>query len=61
MSLKAFHVLFITLSILLCAGCAIWAFANGVTPIFGWASAVLAVALVVYEIFFLRKAKRIIT
>ena len=61
MSLKAFHVLFITLSILLCAGCAFWAFSNGVTPIFGWSSAVLAVALVVYEVLFLRKARGIIT
>jgi len=61
MSLKAFHVLFITISIILCIGCAIWAFSNGVTPIFGWSSAVLAVALVVYEIFFLRKARGIIT
>ena len=61
MSLKAFHVLFITISILLCAGCAVWAFSNDAAPAFGWSSAVLAVALVVYEVFFLRKAKGIIT
>ena len=61
MSLKAFHILFITISIVLCIGCAVWAFSNDVMPIFGWASAGSAAALVVYEIFFLRKAKRIIT
>jgi hypothetical protein len=61
MSLKAFHVLFITISILLCAGCAVWSFANEAMPAFGWSSAVLAIGLVIYEIYFLRKAKRIIT
>jgi hypothetical protein len=61
MSLKAFHILFITLAILLSLGCAVWSFSNQVMPGFGWASAVTAVALVAYEIYFVRKSKRIIT
>ena len=61
MSLKAFHIFFIVLSILLAAGCSIWAFVTGVSPVFGVSCGVVAVALVIYGIFFLRKARRIIT
>ncbi len=61
MSLKAFHVFFIVLSILLTAGCAVWAFANGVTGGFGPGCAVASVTLVIYGVYFLKKAKRIIT
>lgn len=59
MSLKAFHILFIALSTLLAAGCAWWAFANSIV-LFGAASAVSAIALFVYGIFFVRKSRRII-
>ena len=61
MSLKYFHVFFIVLSILLCAGCAVWAFATGASPVFGASCAVTAVALVIYGIYFVKKARRIIT
>lgn len=61
MSLKAFHILFIVLSILLSAACAVWAFVNGVEMIFGIACAGVAVALIIYGFAFLRKARRIIT
>ena len=61
MSLKAFHILFILLSILLSAGCAVWSFANGVSTVFGVSCVVVAVALIVYGVFFIRKARRIIT
>ena len=61
MSLKAFHIFFIALSIILSAGCAVWAFANGVEPVFGITFAVVAIALVVYGGFFLKKSKGIIT
>lgn len=61
MSLKTFHIFFIALSIILAAGCAVWAFTNGVEPIFGISSAVVAVALVIYGGFFLKKSKGIIT
>jgi hypothetical protein len=60
-SLKAFHIFFIALSILLSIGCAVWAFVNGTMPIFGAACAIVAVALIVYGVNFLKKAKRIIT
>ena len=61
MSLKSFHVFFITLAILVSAGCAAWAFVNGVKGGFGPGCAIAAATLMVYEIAFLRKAKRIIT
>jgi hypothetical protein len=61
MSLKAFHIFFIALSIILSIGCAVWAFANGVEPVFGIASAVVAVVLIIYGRFFLKKSKGIIT
>ena len=61
MSLKAFHVFFIVLSILLAAGCAAWAFVNGASMIFGIGSAAVAIALVVYAFLFVRKARKIIT
>jgi hypothetical protein len=61
MSLKAFHIFFIALSIILSIGCAVWAFAVGIEPIFGIASAVVAVLLIIYGGYFLKKAKSIIT
>lgn len=61
MSLKAFHLFFITLSILLAAGCSVWAFLNGVEGAFGVVSAFVAVALVIYGFSFVKKAKGIIT
>ena len=63
MSLKAFHVIFITFSVLLCLGFGAWCFgsdfARGKTPyvITGCVSFLLGVALVVYEICFLRKLR----
>jgi len=60
MSLRAFHVLFIILAILMSAGCAWWAFANGVAPAFGISCVVVAVGLVIYSVFFLRKTKKLI-
>jgi hypothetical protein len=61
MSLKAFHIFFITLSVLLATGCAVWGFVISSEPIFGYASAAVAIALVIYGISFVRKARRIIT
>ena len=59
MSLKIFHVFFITLSTLLAIGCAVWAFAGANTG-FGTVCVVLAVAMPVYGVAFWRKARRII-
>jgi hypothetical protein len=61
MSLKTFHIFFIALSIILSIGCAVWAFWNGIEPAFGISSAVVAVVLIVYGGYFLKKSKRIIT
>jgi hypothetical protein len=60
MSLRGFHILFISLAILMSAGCAWWAFANGVAPLFGLACVLAAVALAIYGVFFLKKSKKLI-
>ena len=61
MSLKVFHLIFIILATLLAAGCAAWSFYHDTARLFGIASAVIAVALVVYGIWFVKKSKGIIT
>ena len=60
MSLRAFHILFILLAILMSAGCAWWAFANGIALAFGIACALSAIGLIIYGVYFLRKTKRLI-
>ena len=60
MSLKAFHIFFIVLAILLAAGCAAWGFANGLAPAFGFTCAGLAGALLLYGIWFLKKSRKLI-
>jgi uncharacterized membrane protein SirB2 len=60
MSLKAFHLVFITLSLLLCVMCAWWAFTNNVQA-FGIGASVAAMALLVYGVWFVRKSRHIIT
>lgn len=65
MSLKAFHIFFITLSVLLCFGVAGWngsAYQNGgsfahLAQSIGWA--VAGVGLGVYGVMFLRKYKQL--
>ena len=61
MSLKAFHLVFITLSFLLAVTCAAWAFYNHVAAGFGIGACVAAIALVAYGIWFIRKSRNIIT
>lgn len=61
MSLKAFHLFFIFVSILLSIGCAVWAFVNEMSYAFGLGFSALAIALIVYGISFIKKSKRIIT
>ena len=60
MSLKVFHLFFIFLATLLAIGCAAWAFSNHTAEVFGVGSAVVAVALIVYGVWFLKKARGII-
>jgi hypothetical protein len=60
MSLRGFHILFIFLAILMSVGCAFWAFANHVAPVFGTSCAIAAVALIGYGCYFLKKSKKLI-
>ncbi len=64
MSLKGFHILFITIATLLCVFVALWAFVLERYPdlglqIFGGTCAVAAVLLPIYGVRFYRKAKAI--
>jgi hypothetical protein len=65
MSLKAFHIFFITISVLLCLGFGAWClnsdYAQGraAYAVAGYISFGLGVLLVVYEIVFLRKFKEL--
>ena len=61
MSLKGFHVFFILMAILLAAGFAAWSLVNETAVPIGITSAVLALLLLVYGIWFVRKSKNIIT
>jgi hypothetical protein len=60
MSLRAFHILFIVLAILLAAGCAAWGFANGLAPAFGIVCAGISGALLVYGVYFIKKSRKLI-
>jgi hypothetical protein len=60
MSLKAFHVVFILLAIVLAAGCALWAYVWQTAAAFGVVSGLVAVSLVIYGIWFLKKSRKII-
>lgn len=64
MSLKAFHVVFVTLSVALCVGYAVWSFNNyqrtggafdAVLAVLGF---VAAAGLVVYGVLFYRKIRK---
>jgi len=60
MSLKAFHLFFIVLAILLAAGCAAWGFVNELAPAFGLTCSGIAVALLIYGVYFLKKSRKLI-
>ncbi|MGA2029621.1 MAG: hypothetical protein ABSG87_06090 [Verrucomicrobiota bacterium] len=66
MSLKAFHLIFVTLLTTLSFGCAAWAFAayagaQGTTKdlIFGLAAVAVGILVIIYGIYFLKKLKKI--
>ncbi len=61
MSLKAFHIVFVTLSALMCAGIAVWKISMGEPDslVQGLAAAAAAIALVVYGVRFLKKFKEL--
>lgn len=60
MSLKAFHIFFIILAILLAAGCAAWGFVNELAPAFGLTCSGLTAALILYGVYFLKKSRKLI-
>ncbi len=61
MSLRAFHVFFISVCVLLCLGFGVWclnsdyAHGKGGYQLIGYISFLVGAALVIYEILFLRK------
>ena len=58
MSLKAFHLIFVTLLTTLSFGCAAWAFAMG-KPVFGALGIAAGILVIVYGIYFLKKLKNV--
>ncbi len=65
MSLKHFHVIFIAIAMLACAGFGAWALVkedvSTATLVTGVFSLVLAVVLLIYGVWFYRKSKKVIT
>jgi hypothetical protein len=66
MSLKAFHLVFIVASILLVVGFGVWSLLNYLSPegrvrdlILAIASALVVIALLCYERYFLKKLKNV--
>jgi hypothetical protein len=58
MSLKAFHLIFVTLLTALSFGCAAWAFADG-SPVFGGIGVAAGILVIIYGVYFLKKLKKI--
>ena len=65
MSIRGFHIIFITIATMLCLGIAIWIFKfSGLTDRFsthvlGGGSILAAVALVIYGVYFYQKIKKL--
>jgi hypothetical protein len=58
MSLKGFHLVFVTLLTALAFGCSAWAFAGG-HSLSGVAGVVAGLLVIVYGVYFLRKLKNV--
>ncbi|MEI8291341.1 MAG: DUF6358 family protein [Verrucomicrobiota bacterium] len=58
MSLKAFHLIFVTLLTALSFGCAAWAFQSG-SVLLGAAAIVAGIFVIIYGVYFLKKLKSI--
>jgi len=58
MSLKAFHLIFVTLLTGLSFGCAAWAFQSG-NAVWGVMGVVAGLMVIVYGVYFLRKLKKV--
>ena len=67
MSIKGFHLIFITIAALFCGGFGVWALffesaesAGAAIKAFGVVTLIASVALVIYGIYFYRKSKSLI-
>ncbi len=60
MSLRIFHICFIILSTILCAGVSWWCFDNEVAKIWSYSFAVVAAILPPYGVWFLRKTRNFV-
>jgi hypothetical protein len=58
MSLKAFHLIFVTLLTALCFGCAAWAFQSG-SVFWGVVGIGAGISVIVYGLYFLKKLKNV--
>ena len=58
MSLKAVHLIFVTLLTALSFGCAAWAFMAS-KPLFGVGGIVAGILVIIYGIYFLKKLKNV--
>lgn len=58
MSLKAVHLIFVTLLTALALGCAAWAFQAG-SVLWGAAGIIAAILVIGYGVYFLRKLKNV--
>ena len=58
MSLKAFHLIFVTLLTALSFGCAAWAFQAG-SVLWGVTAIAAGIFVIIYGIYFLRKLKNV--
>ena len=66
MSLKAFHLIFITASTALAFGCGVWALKDFFSPegrawdlVFGLGAFAAGIGLILYERYFLKKLKKV--
>jgi len=58
MSLKAVHLIFVTLLTALAFGCAAWAFCSG-HPLSGGLAVLAGILVIIYGVYFLKKLKKI--
>ena len=58
MSLKAFHLIFVSVLTALSFGCAAWAFWSG-RPLFGAAGIFAGILVIIYGVYFLKKLKNV--
>lgn len=65
MSLRGFHIVFVTVSTLLCVFLGLWSFLisrepSAMTSVLGWVGVIGAVLMPVYGVLFYRKACKIL-